>query len=904
MEHVIGLLESIDGPRTDKLDVTQLKYFDCDSGGECGQLERVTDASGLVTTFDAYDAHGRVKQMTAPNGLVTAYEYDLRGRLDKVTQTPPGGVARVTDIELDAAGLLDWVRDGSGAKLDYDFNDAQELREVEDDFGSRVNYAYDAAGNRAHEYRHDSADAQRLHTAYGHDERNRLKEVTRGADTTTYVHTGRGELETVTDPQTHVTRWRYDALGRVDTSWEAEGQLEVRETVYGSDVGDRPDLVKVTRAVEHGDAIQTSYVYDDLGNLVREVSADRGTLDYAHDDAGNLTVRTDARGQVARLGYDALDRLETVDYDGAPAESVVLSYHPSGPGAGRLATVSEASEATAFTYDAFGNVDTRSQQASGSAALLVDYDHDGADRLTRTVYPSGTVVHYARERADRRVSAVSIDGYGSLVSDIAYAPFGPPEAITFASGAAESRPVDEHYRLGALSAPGLSLDYLYDAAGNVEEVLDLADPGAGEDFGYDARDRLISASAPASYGARGYGYDANDNRLTLNFDETRPEFAPELEPAIRELRYNAAGRIAAVWQAGEQVGAYRYNWRGERVEKVAGGETRRYFYAEDGSLLAEADAAGQVVREYIWLEGRLIGLLEHGPQALEVYAVHVDHLGTPRTVSDASGAVVWRAHYAPFGLAVVEEDVDGDGAELTLNVRFPGQHYDAESGLHYNYQRYYDPSTGRYLRSDPIGLNGGVNTYAYVQGNPLRFTDPSGHDAVPIAFPDYQIATGLGPMGGLGHAGILLIDSQNGFTRYYEYGRYNFGDDDSCGCGGVRNRPVPNVSMGKDGKPTQDSLARTLAVISRRAGQNGRILGAYVPNKNFSAMDQYARGLMSRNQDPNRSPYSLFWNNCNTFVQDVLEAGSADTPWLIDPRPNSYIEELRDMYQPLEYPSQ
>src|SRR5210317_2542535 len=91
-----------------------------------------------------------------------------------------------------------------------------------------------------------------------------------------------------------------------------------------------------------------------------------------------------------------------------------------------------------------------------------------------------------------------------------------------------------------------------------------------------------------------------------------------------------------------------------------------------------------------------------------------------------NGYVVWQATYDPFGKAMVNEDVDGDGNTVTLNVRFPGQYYDAESGLHYNYFRYYDPSTGRYITSDPIGLAGGLNTYGYVGGNPLRYTDPTG----------------------------------------------------------------------------------------------------------------------------------------------------------------------------------
>jgi RHS repeat-associated protein len=102
------------------------------------------------------------------------------------------------------------------------------------------------------------------------------------------------------------------------------------------------------------------------------------------------------------------------------------------------------------------------------------------------------------------------------------------------------------------------------------------------------------------------------------------------------------------------------------------------------------------------------------------YAVHTDRLGTPQVVTDAAKSVVWSALYEPFG------EVRLLTAAIENNIRFPGQYFDGESGLHYNYFRDYDPSTGRYVESDPIGLGGGLNTYAYVSANPISKTDPNG----------------------------------------------------------------------------------------------------------------------------------------------------------------------------------
>jgi RHS repeat-associated protein len=112
------------------------------------------------------------------------------------------------------------------------------------------------------------------------------------------------------------------------------------------------------------------------------------------------------------------------------------------------------------------------------------------------------------------------------------------------------------------------------------------------------------------------------------------------------------------------------------------------------------------------------------PVATEtIYWHHNDHLGTPQALTDINGTVVWTMNQMPFGIATVNEDPDGDGIRMTNNFRFPGQYYDSETGLNYNYQRTYDPALGRYTQSDPIGLNGGMNPFGYVGGNPVSHTD-------------------------------------------------------------------------------------------------------------------------------------------------------------------------------------
>ncbi|UCV03884.1 RHS repeat domain-containing protein [Dechloromonas denitrificans] len=127
-------------------------------------------------------------------------------------------------------------------------------------------------------------------------------------------------------------------------------------------------------------------------------------------------------------------------------------------------------------------------------------------------------------------------------------------------------------------------------------------------------------------------------------------------------------------------------------------------------------------------------MIEHGPSA-SVLLLETDHLGTPRAARNAAGTLVWQWESDAFGATPANEDPDGDGTATTINLRFPGQYYDKESGLHYNWHRYYDPRVGRYISADPIGLDGGLNLFGYVNGNPLSIIDPEGlAGAIPKSF--------------------------------------------------------------------------------------------------------------------------------------------------------------------------
>ena len=150
------------------------------------------------------------------------------------------------------------------------------------------------------------------------------------------------------------------------------------------------------------------------------------------------------------------------------------------------------------------------------------------------------------------------------------------------------------------------------------------------------------------------------------------------------------------------------------------------MYDLQGHLVGEYTSAGVLIQETVWLNDLPIATLRPNGTGIAVYFVHPDELGTPRVVTDTTNKPVWRWDSDAFGRTLPNQDPLKTGKSFVYHLRYPGQYYDTQSGLHYNYFRDYDPQTGRYIQSDPIGLAGGWNTYSYVGGNPITKIDPLG----------------------------------------------------------------------------------------------------------------------------------------------------------------------------------
>jgi len=403
----------------------------------------------------------------------------------------------------------------------------------------------------------------------------------------------------------------------------------------------------------------------------------------------------------------------------------------------RLNKVTDTSGNTQWVYNQFGEI-TSKTQTIGTVALTVSYGYDPQGRMTSMTLPSGKVVTYGFNTY--QPASVTVD-LTTVLTAATYEPFGPVNGWTWGDATTRTRVFDLR---GLETSHSLAADTRTLGYNNVSELITLDDTRHDLDFDYDALGRLFDFDALglAPLASQDFSYDANGNRQSFTEGSSYAytvtpntnRVATVAGPAPKTYLYDAAGNITSDGSTtytyddrGRMVTAgtatYTFNGLGQRVKKDNGTVTL-FAYDEAGNLIGEYDSLGNPIREHVWFDGAPVAVIVGS----DVHYVHTDHLGTPRAITD-SGTVIWRWESDPFGSTLAQEDPDGDLTLFTYNLRFPGQYYDSESGLHYNYFRTYDPSTGRYLESDPIGLEGGLNSYGYVDGNPLALTDPYGLEA-------------------------------------------------------------------------------------------------------------------------------------------------------------------------------
>ncbi len=744
--------------------------FDYDS---VGNVVRVTLPDGSFITQE-YDAANRLIAIADNLGNRVAYTLDALGnRIKEETFDPGGNLADPADDVLTRGrervyNLLNRLITeigGEGQSTDFTYDLEGNLLSVTDPNIRKTKFTYDPLNRLVKSIAPDDGE-----TDFRYDQRDNLVSVVdpRRLETT-YTYNGFNEVIETSSPDTGLTIQSYDEAGNRLSSTDARlimasfeydvlNRLTAihypdpsEDVTFDYDQGPN-GIGRLTRIIDQAGVIHMAY--DPRGNLVSEIRIIDGlayTTGYAYDAADRLVQMTYPSGLVVSYERDSLGRVSSVnaikDGETRPVASG-LNYAPFGP-----LTALTFGNGIQMTRALDDDYRLRAQQAGAVQDLTFDYDpasnivglldgvnptrdqsfgYDGVNRLTSAQggYGAREYVYDKVGNRETRSADGAADTYTYSSSANQLASIAGPNAESFvydeAGNTIQKGPSTYIYnnanRLESVQASGQVIaKYVYNAKGErVKKVV------AGETmiFHYDQAGNLLAEFDGQGNPLRDYIW-LDGERLAIvaggpdvTFTGANPQSGAQitlglfLEDKVVEIK-NGDGKFeqytltAKEWTVSEK-GELKLKFDGESIQfkgKLA-------IDTLEGTMKLRTDGA--------WEAYELTGAGGGTASLQGLFFIHSDHLGTPKVITDESQEVVWEASYTPFGTALIAVN------KLENNLRFPGQYFDEETGLHYNVHRYNSAIIGRYLSSDRIGLDGGVNTYTYALANPVRFKDSTG----------------------------------------------------------------------------------------------------------------------------------------------------------------------------------
>ncbi|MEU1800421.1 RHS repeat-associated core domain-containing protein [Streptomyces sp. NPDC019937] len=632
-----------------------------------GHLTALRNAVGDVTRF-ATNRAGLPMHITAPDGTTATCSRDPFGRITTVTDALGGSVRQ------------EWTVEGKPA-----------WRELAD--GTREVWTWDGEGNLlTHTDRMGRTTAQTV----THFDRAATTQAQDGG-TYQYTHDTELRLTKVTNPQGLEWQYTYDAAGRLiaETDFDgrtlsyehdAVGRLVRRTNAAGQSLTYQRDVLGRVTGLQHDDGSLSSIAYDETGH-VREITNPHARITLDHDRAGRVVAET-VNGRTLTLAYDALGR-RTHRRTPSGADST-LAYTHSG-----LAAYTAGDHTFHFDRDPLGRETAR--HLDNGLALRQDWD------------PVGRLVH-------QKVSTTEAD---LLERAFTYQADGAPVAIDDSLSGRRTYTLDAASRITAVQARGWSEQYAYNTAGDqTHTALPARAPGQES-----AGDRVYDGTRLTRAGRTRYGYDAQ-GRITLRQMTTLSgkrltwHFTWDAEDRLTHVEAPGGVRWRYVYDAtGRRIGKRRLDDEGRTVEAMD--------YCWDGAQLAEQRTDDTtLVWDYTGLRPLAQRERKTDSEQREIdrrfFAIVSDLSGSPTELLAPDGSLAWRTRATAWGATQRSR-----GSTAYTPLRWPGQYFDAETGLHYNVNRYYDPGLGRYITPDPLGLAPAANHYAYV-ANPLTLIDPLG----------------------------------------------------------------------------------------------------------------------------------------------------------------------------------
>jgi RHS repeat-associated protein len=738
-----------------------------------------TDPLGRTTRF-AYDDAGRLTELIRPDGTRTVLEYSHIGLATSVIE--PGGA--LSRREYDDRGNVVAVTDAAGALTHFTYDDRGGLTSVLDATGSTRRVETNDAGLVV-----STTDALGATTRYQRDMFGRICAVVDPVGgVTRFGWTIEGKLLSRTMPDGTTERWSYDGEGNLIEYRDPLGQTS-RTEYGGFDLAmarTGPDGARLEfgydatlrlLSVTNPQGLTWRYDYDAAGNLASETDFNGRTLTYQHDVAGQLIARTNGAGETTTFVRDVLGNVvekrvggivtTTFGFDeagrmvhaGTRDAEVEFERDPVG----RVLAETVNGRTLTSSYDALGRrthrrtpsgaestwaYDTNSNPTALTVAgHTVRFDYDAAGREVRRALDAGAVLAQAWDVNHRLVSqqvtaARPEPQAAHLVQQrmYHYRPDGYVVGVDDRLAGARHFDLDPAGRVTAVHGPGWSERYAYDTAGNVTDAgWPVAPNGAGTPESQGPREYVGTLIRRA--GRTRYEHD-RQGRLVFRRRQTLSG-----QQRTWTYRWDADDRLVGVTTPDGTSWRYVYDAFGRRIAKQQlAGDGRvvdETVFTWDGVTLAEQTTIGFVpdgsqpgpqalttwttwdfepgsFRPVSQTERTTVS---HAPQEWvdqQFYALVTDLVGTPMEMVDPSGEVAWRSQTTLWGQTLARAN---GGPHCPLG--FPGQYHDRETGDTYNYQRYYDPTLGRYESTDPLGLVGSANPHTYVP-NPTTWRDPLG----------------------------------------------------------------------------------------------------------------------------------------------------------------------------------
>lgn len=627
-----------------------------------------------------YDAGGtRIVEITEPGNVVTTFSNEDAALRPTRQRRSDGVRLRQSDAELAPDGSLLGLVENAWLLKDGRVVDGSRQTRSE-------RYAYDALGKLS-AYR----SASKVITRYLHRDAGQLTHVVAADDSQAvsgYDTEGRKTEETVYGPGGKAllfhAGYRYPERAHEHAGGRAgERYLSGRAGSIAAGL-----VEQVVRA----DGSVVRRWFDDFGRVVAVHSVDAGLRTASYRADGRLLALRDARGVVTRVDTDTAGRVRKVEYrDDTGRHGAVLAFRYEGMvlAEARRWEDGRRDNTMLMRSDVWGRVTGKTLQVSGATpsepkvAMTVANAMDADGRVLVKTLPSGARLEYGYD-ASGQITGIAF-GQKTIVGKV-------------------------HVRRTAGSDQADAFDY-----GN----------GLRSQSGRDWRGTLQQHDS----GVRSARFVRDDRG-----GDPAPSDGERIDAAGkvvrhggRTLAYGPGGELASVGGDGGgdggEIARYRYDADGIRVAKHTRDGAEYYLY-EDGRLVAVADAGGRIVAEYVYLGDRPVARLRHAASTGPVIDyLHTDQRNAVDAVTDERGAPVWEARLGAYGgLRMLR------GQAAAMPLRLSGQYADAETGLHYNVHRYYDPQRGRYLQPDPLGIGAGLNTYAYANGKPLFASDPLGLD--------------------------------------------------------------------------------------------------------------------------------------------------------------------------------